>query len=80
MKTLIVIPVRMASRRFPNKPLAMIKGKPMVQRVWEQAISSKLGDVIVACCEKEVYNLITSLDGKAELTDPNLPSDRKSVV
>ena len=74
MKTIIVIPVRMASRRFPNKPMALIKGKPMVQRVWEQAISSALGDVIVACSEKEVYNLIVSLNGKAELTDPNLPS------
>ena len=64
MKTLIVIPVRMASRRFPNKPMALIKGKPMVQRVWEQAISSTLGDVIVACSEKEVHDLITSLKGE----------------
>ena len=40
MKTLIVIPVRMASRRFPNKPMNLIKGKPMIQRVWEQAESS----------------------------------------
>ena len=74
MKTLIVIPVRMASKRFPNKPMALIKGKPMVQRVWEQAISSAQGDVIVACCEKEVFNFIVSLNGKAILTDPNLQS------
>ena len=65
MKTLIVIPVRMASRRFPNKPMAMIKGKPMIQRVWEQAVFSALGDVIVACSEKEVQDHISSLDGKA---------------
>jgi len=79
MKTLIVIPVRMASRRFPNKPMAMIKGKPMIQRVWEQAVSSAIGDVIVACSEKEVQDLITSLDGKAELTDPDLPSGTDRV-
>ena len=79
MKTLIVIPVRMASKRFPNKPMAMIKGKPMIQRVWEQAISSGVGDVIVACGEKEVHDLITSLNGKAELTDPNLPSGTDRV-
>ena len=48
MKTLIVIPVRMASKRFPNKPMAMIKGKPMIQRVWEKAVFSSIGDVIVA--------------------------------
>ena len=79
MKTLIVIPVRMASRRFPNKPMAMIKGKPMIQRVWEQAVSSAIGDVIVACSEKEVQDHITSLDGKAELTDPDLPSGTDRV-
>ena len=74
MKTPILIPARMASSRFPNKPMALIKGKSMIQRVWEQAVFSALGDVIVACSEKEVYNLIVSLNGKAELTDPNLPS------
>ena len=79
MKTLIVIPVRMASRRFPNKPMKLIKGKPMIQRVWEQAVSSSLGDVIVACCEREVQDLIVSLNGKAELTDPNLPSGTDRV-
>jgi len=79
MKTLIVIPVRMASRRFPNKPMNLIKGKPMIQRVWEQAVSSSLGDVIVACCEREVQDLIVSLDGKAVLTDPNLPSGTDRV-
>ena len=79
MKTLIVIPVRMASKRFPNKPMALIKGKPMIQRVWEQAILSEIGDVIVACCEREIHDLITSLKGKAELTDPNLPSGTDRV-
>ena len=79
MKTLIVIPVRMASRRFPNKPMKLLKGKPMIQRVWEQAVSSSLGDVIVACCEREVQDLIVSLNGKAELTDPNLPSGTDRV-
>ena len=79
MKTLIVIPVRMASKRFPNKPMALIKGKPMIQRVWEKAVLSSVGDVIVACSEKEVYDLITSLKGKAELTDPDLPSGTDRV-
>ena len=74
MKTLIVIPARMTSTRFPNKPMALLNGKPMIQRVWEQAVSSKLGDVIVACSEKVVRDHIRSINGKAELTDPNLPS------
>ena len=56
MKSIIVIPSRMASTRFPGKPLAIIAGKPMIQRVWEQAINSKLGEVLVACSENEVFN------------------------
>ena len=74
MKTIILIPARMASSRFPNKPMAIIEGKPMIQRVWEQAIFSNLGEVIVACSEKIVLDCITSLGGNAVLTDPNLPS------
>ena len=74
MKTIILIPVRMASVRFPNKPMALIYGKPMIQRVWEQAMLSNLGQVIVACAEKEVFNHIISLGGRAEMTNPDLPS------
>ena len=74
MKTLIIIPSRMASSRFPNKPMAVIDGKPMIQRVWEQAVESNIGKVIVACSEKEVFNCIVSLGGEAKLTNPNLPS------
>jgi len=74
MKTLILIPSRMASKRFPNKPMALISGKPMIQRVWEKAVSSKIGEVVVACSEKEVQECILSLGGKAILTNPNLPS------
>ncbi len=74
MKSIIIIPSRMASTRFPGKPLAHINGIPMVQRVWQQAINSGVGDVYVACSENEVYDLIVKVGGKAILTDPNLPS------
>ena len=74
MKNVIIIPSRMASTRFPGKPLVNIDGIPMVQRVWQQAINSKVGDVYVACSENAVYNLITGLGGKAILTNPNISS------
>ena len=74
MKSIIIIPSRMASSRFPGKPLVKIDGIPMIQRVWEQAIASKVGEVYVACSENEVYDLITGIGGKAILTNPNLPS------
>ena len=74
MKTIIIIPARMASTRFPNKPMVLINGIPMIQRVWQQAIKSKVGEVVVACCEKEVCDLIISLGGKAIMTSPDHPS------
>ena len=79
MKTIIVIPARMASKRFPNKPMAMLGGKTMIQRVWEKAQSSNLGEVLVACSEKEVFEHINSIGGKAILTDPNIPSGTDRV-
>ena len=48
----------MASQRFPNKPMIMIDGKPMIQRVWEKAIESNLGKVIVACCEDDALGQV----------------------
>ena len=79
MKTAIIIPSRMASKRFPNKPMAKINGIPMIERVWKQGINSKIGDVYVACCEDEVFDLIRSKGGKAIMTDPNLPSGTDRV-
>ena len=74
MKSAVIIPARMASQRFPNKPMAKIDGIPMIERVWRQGMDSKIGDVFVACCEKEVFDLISSRGGKAIMTNPNHPS------
>ena len=57
-KALIIIPARMASTRFPGKPLININGKTMIERVWECAIKADVGDVYVACCDKSVKNLL----------------------
>ena len=79
MKTAIIIPARMGAKRFPNKPMANIFGVPMIERVWRQATKAKIGDVFVACCEKEVFDLIKSIGGQAIMTDPNLPSGTDRV-
>ncbi|MDC3131729.1 3-deoxy-manno-octulosonate cytidylyltransferase [Pelagibacteraceae bacterium] len=79
MKSIIIIPSRMESTRLPGKPMIKIDGIPMIQRVWEQAINSKIGDVYVACAEKVVFDLITTLGGKAILTNPNLPTGTDRV-
>ena len=74
MKTAIIIPARMASKRFPNKPMALINGIPMIQMVWEKAQNTSCEDVYVACSEKIVFDTIINLGGKAIMTDPNLSS------
>ena len=79
MKNVVIIPSRMASNRLPAKPLMAIDGIPMIQRVWQQAIESNIGEVFVACSEIEVYDLIVSNGGKAIMTDPNLPSGTDRV-
>jgi len=79
MKTAVIIPARMSSQRFPNKPMAKINEIPMIERVWRQGVSSNIGDVFVACCEEEVFNLITNKGGKAIMTDPDLPSGTDRV-
>jgi len=70
-RPIIVIPARLASTRLPNKPLANIQGKPMILRVWEQAMAADIGEVIVACCSAEIADIIIQAGGKAILTNPN---------
>ena len=79
MKTIIIIPARMASQRFPNKPMALIDGIPMIQRVWEKAKLANIGEVVVACCEKIVFDKINSIGGTAIMTNPDLPSGTDRV-
>ena len=58
-----VIPARMKSSRFPGKPLADIKGRPMVARVYEAAKkSSTLTDIVVATDSREIMEACTGLD------------------
>ncbi len=79
MKSIIIIPSRMASKRFPGKPLALINGKTMIERVWQLAMESKIGEVYVAYAEKEIGDLITQIGGKAIMTDPKLESGTDRV-
>ena len=63
-KVLTIIPVRLASTRLPNKPLADICGKSMIQRVYEQAIAADLGEVLIACDGEEIAAEVKKFGGK----------------
>ena len=70
MKIVGIIPSRYNSTRFPGKPLAMIKGKTMIQRVCEQAWKSKLDDVVVATDDIRIADEVLKFGGKYVMTDP----------
>ena len=64
-----IIPARMASSRFPGKPLAEIRGVPMVGHVYFRSkMSNLLDDVYVATCDREIAEYIESIGGKAVMT------------
>jgi len=68
MKSLLVIPARYSSSRFPGKPLASIAGKPMIQRVYEQSKKSKASRVIVATEDLRIYDAVLEFGGEAMMT------------
>ncbi len=65
---IIIIPARYGSTRFPGKPLADMKGKPMIQRVVEQA--RRLGGrVVVATDSEAIYDCVEGFGGEVVLTE-----------
>ena len=67
MKFMAIIPARYASTRYPGKPLAILGGKTVIQRVYEQ-VKSVLDDVYVATDDDRIYNTVTDFGGKAVMT------------
>lgn len=72
MKTIVIIPSRYGSSRFPGKPLALIAGKPMIQHVYENVTKTpQIDDVYVATDDDRIFQAVQSFDGKALMTSPN---------
>lgn len=67
MKFIGIIPARYASTRFPGKPLADMKGKYMIQRVYEQA-RKVLDHVCVATDDDRIFNTVQSFGGEVVMT------------
>lgn len=66
---IIIIPSRLGSRRFPNKPMYTIGNKPLLKHCYDNAIKSKKTDyVIVATPDKEIFNYVKSFGGIPVLT------------
>ena len=67
MKFIGIIPARYASTRFPAKPLAVLGGKPVIQRVYEQ-VSGILDEAYVATDDERIESAVKAFGGKVVMT------------
>jgi 3-deoxy-manno-octulosonate cytidylyltransferase (CMP-KDO synthetase) len=72
MKFIGIIPARYESSRFPGKPLCIIEGKTMIQRVYEQCLkTSVLSALAVATDDQRIFDHVKSFGGNVLMTDKN---------
>ena len=70
MKFIAVIPARYASTRFPGKPLAILGGKTVIERVYEQ-VKKVIDDVYVATDDERIRKAVEAFGGNAVMTSPD---------
>ena len=71
-EVVVVIPARYASTRLPGKPLVLLGGKPMIQRVYERArLAKRAHRVIVATDDERIVAAVESFGGEARMTRPD---------
>jgi 3-deoxy-manno-octulosonate cytidylyltransferase (CMP-KDO synthetase) len=70
MKFVGIIPARYASTRFPGKPLAMLGGKPVIQRVYEQ-VKECFDELYVATDDNRIKDAVLAFGGNVVMTSPD---------
>lgn len=73
MKCIAIIPARYASTRFPGKPLAMLGGKSVIRRVYEQVVGA-VEDTVVATDDERIAEAVEAFGGRAVMTSPDCAS------
>ncbi len=82
-QVVVVIPSRYAATRLPGKPLVNLAGKPMVQRVYEQAkLAQTVHRVIVAADDQRIVDVVQSFGGQVRMTrsDHRTGTERSAEV
>ena len=78
---LAVIPSRWAAQRFPGKPLALVRGKPLVQWVWEAAQAARrVTRVVVATDSDKIARVVRGFGGQIVMSSPRCPSGTDRVA
>ncbi len=79
--TIAVIPSRYGSSRFEGKPLALVAGKPMIQRVYEQTQKSPaVSKTIVATDDERIFKAVEGFGGIAVMTSEECRSGTDRVA
>lgn len=80
-RAVAVIPARWASVRFPGKALAVIRGKPLIQHVWERAGElQSVERVVVATDDERIAAAVRGFGGAVSMTSPDCPSGTDRVA
>src|SRR5688500_17712353 len=81
MRSVIVIPARWASSRFPGKPLAPIAGVSLIQRVYERALkSARAAAVYVATDDDRIFGHVTEFGGKVVAPEGDFQSGTDRIA
>lgn len=70
MKFIGIIPARYASTRFPGKPLALLDGRTVIERVYKQ-VDDVLGNAYVATDDERIYHAVKDFGGNVIMTSAN---------
>ena len=81
MRALAVIPSRFSSSRLEGKPLLMLGGRTVVQRVWDATVASgEFENTVVATDDERIFEAVTGFGGRAVMTSPTLANGSERVA
>ncbi|MDI3547371.1 MAG: 3-deoxy-manno-octulosonate cytidylyltransferase synthetase [Halanaerobiales bacterium] len=81
MEIVAIIPARYASTRFPGKALADIKGKPMIEHVYQRvAMVEEINRIIVATDDERIYQRVRDFGGEVVMTSPDHQSGTDRIA
>ncbi len=81
MSNIVIIPARYGATRFPGKVLALLRGKPVIQWVYERAKrASLIQDVIVATDDERILKTVKDFGGRAVMTSADAPSGTDRIA
>jgi len=80
-RTLVAIPARWGSTRFPGKPLHLIAGKPLVQHVWERCQACReVDDIVIATDDERIVEAGRAFGAQVVMTSPEHPSGTDRIA